>query len=141
MILKNELHFHNGDKMATNLTLLYHMVAKWHSFAHSALCQRIFSPHMKKGVCRSEISWLFLIHYKHSENQKKIFFHSFSLLSKGMCTLHYGRNRPFEYNPKIFHNIIYISFGQTLKFNYILCGYCYWRINYIFVTATKWRQI
>ena len=35
-----------------------------------------------------------------------------------------------------------ISFGQTLKFNnYILCGYSYWRMNYILVTVLKWRQI
>ena len=29
---------------------------------------------MKKGVWRSKIPWLFLIHYKLSENQKKIWF-------------------------------------------------------------------
>ena len=30
--------------------------------------------YMKKGVWRSKISWLFLIHYELSENQKKIVF-------------------------------------------------------------------
>ena len=29
---------------------------------------------MKKGVWRSQISWLFLIHYELSEKQKKIFW-------------------------------------------------------------------
>ena len=28
-------------------------------------------------------------------------------------------------------------FGTTLKFNYLLCGYSYWRVNYIFVMATN----
>ena len=30
-----------------------------------------------------------------------------------------------------------ISFGQTLKFNYLLCVYSYQRMIYIFETATK----
>ena len=30
-----------------------------------------------------------------------------------------------------------ISFGTTLKINYLLYGYSYWRINYIFMMTTK----
>ena len=33
--------------------------------------------------------------------------------------------------------ITFFCFGTTLKFNYLLCGYSYWRINYIFVMTTK----
>ena len=33
--------------------------------------------------------------------------------------------------------ITFFCFGTTLKFNYLLCGYSYWRVNYIFVMATN----
>ena len=58
-LLKNELYFCNGDKMAKNfilmqqlLTLFIHILAKWHLFAHSAMqCKssytnKKFSIHM-----------------------------------------------------------------------------------------------
>ena len=33
--------------------------------------------------------------------------------------------------------ITFFCFGTTFKFNYLLCVYSYWRINYIFVMATN----
>ena len=33
--------------------------------------------------------------------------------------------------------ITFFWFGTTFKFNYLLCVYSYWRINYIFVMATN----
>ena len=33
--------------------------------------------------------------------------------------------------------ITFFCFGTTLKFNYLLYGYSYWRINYIFVMTTN----
>ena len=48
---------------------------------------------MKKGVWRSQISWLFLIHYEISENQKKI--GSFLGNLEGVGTKSQGEDREY----------------------------------------------
>ena len=69
---QSSLQLHQNDSKAQNIILVFNPIRAGGGWISPPFFQMAISP-WQKGVWRSKISWLFLIHYELSEKQKKFF--------------------------------------------------------------------